>query len=140
MVLPFKRDRRSLLSDRSILQKLAPSKIVRSARTPPSTFLFLLFSFQTARSRSATFTRYFRPWNLQTHPTTIRNRRLVGCQFTHLNEELQRRKRAPVPTAMAAPRQWMGLYARPSTLVNVRVNKLSQVRPRAVITRDRADF
>jgi len=31
--------------------------LVRSARTPPSTFLFLLFSFQTARSRSATFTR-----------------------------------------------------------------------------------
>jgi len=41
---------------------------------------------------------------------------------------------------MAAPRQWMGLYARPSTLVNVRVNKLSQGLPRAVITRDRADF
>jgi hypothetical protein len=57
MVLPFKRDRRSLSSDRSIQEKLAPSKMVRSARTPPSTFLFLLFSFQTARSRSATFTR-----------------------------------------------------------------------------------
>src|SRR5579871_4057383 len=62
--------------------------MVRSARTPPSTFLFLLFSFQTARCRSTTFTRSIRPRNLQTHPTTIRNRRPVGCQFTHLDEEL----------------------------------------------------
>src|SRR5215468_6958082 len=107
---------------------LRSRQMVQSARTPPSTFLFLLFSFQTARSRSATFTRSFRPRNSQTHPTTIRNRRPAGCQFTHLDEELQRRKRAPVPTALAAPRQLLGLYARPSALVNARVNKLSQHR------------
>jgi hypothetical protein len=140
MVLPFKRDRRSLSSDRTSQKACAfEDGAVRKDTAVHVSLSSIQFSNSPEPKRHIhpviPSLELANPPDDDSQPTD-----LPAANSLISMRSFQRRKRAPVPTAMAAPRQLLGLYARPSALVNARVNKLSQHRPAAVISPGRADF
>jgi hypothetical protein len=88
MVLPLNVYRRSLVRPNNP-QKLALSRKARSARTPPSTFLFLPIQLSNSPGREplSQLLGATKALPLTLHPTTNDNRITAGCLFTHLNEE-----------------------------------------------------
>jgi hypothetical protein len=88
MVLPLNVYRRSLVRPNNP-PKLALQRKARSARTPPSTFLFLPIQLSNSPGREplSQLLGATEAPPLHLHRTTNDNRITAGCLFTHLNEE-----------------------------------------------------